>query len=80
MSISPKTATHMLIRDWHCKPGGNFNVVLNFFKFEDGVWKVYDTDSDNEYPGWILAAMVYRDFNKTLEEIQPIPPQLMRSY
>lgn len=78
MSVAPKTATHMVIRDWQCKPGGDFNVMINFFRVHEGVWQVFDTDSDNEYPGWSLACLHYRDFNKTLEKLQIIPPQLLR--
>lgn len=70
----PMGATHFFIHDGQTTPGGAWVYYVNFFKFVEGEWMRYVTDTDNEYPGWSSAPMHYRNgcFDKVKEKMQEI--------
>lgn len=57
----PKGATHYSVVRWSSLHLGMFYVVYKFFKMEDGEWKVYLTDGENEYPRWHSADRWFRN-------------------
>lgn len=57
----PNTATHVLLHDYGSASNGVFILQVEFFKQVEGVWYKFETDTDNEYPGWVQAEHLYRN-------------------
>ena len=79
MTKAPEDARFMLITGSYRSSGGYFNYKILYFKKEDDLWFVYDSDSDNEYAGWrqlIGNGMKWFINNNLSKKLTDIPSQL----
>lgn len=55
----PEGTTHITKLSATIQSGGRITISTNAFKYQDGELLVYQTDNDNEYPGWRFAKDVF---------------------
>ncbi len=74
ISMIPQGATHLTYSDGFRIAGGQFRVYYTFYKLDLGTnsWKMYYSDTDNEYPQWIDAASAFRKDYFKPEKLIPI--------
>lgn len=78
---TPTDASKMVIMDVYRTVGGYFNYKILFFKQEGGCWYLYDSDSDNEYPGWRLLVangLKWFENNNIEDKLLTIPEEMRR--
>lgn len=73
----PEEATHIAAAKAKVRSGGQIDISIRAFKYDDGVLMVYVTDNDNEYPGWRKAADAFYHLNFPVIPISthPQPPR-----
>ena len=73
----PEEATHIAAAKAKVRSGGQIDISIHAFKYDDGVLMVYVTDNDNEYPGWRKAADAFYHLNFPVIPISthPQPPR-----
>ena len=72
----PEEATHIAITKGKIRSGGQIDVSVRAFKYDDGVLMVYVTDNDNEYPGWCKAVDVFYHLNFPIVPLYTHPQNL----
>jgi hypothetical protein len=73
----PEGTTHIAKCTVTTSSGGSLSLRTHAFKYEADVLKVYTTDNDNEYPGWIDAKDAFYHLNFAIVPLytapQPVP-------
>lgn len=55
LTDAPKDATHAHVSNKGRHTGGHYVYHVTYFKQVNGIWFIYSSDTDNEYPGWRQA-------------------------